>query len=101
MEELIISLFVSHGISFVQNYLMNKEYTFLTIRELMVMPYKRIWVLQVAVVFGGMLTMMFDSPAAMLYILVFFKICVDVYLHMKEHRVDRRVKVKQPDAVGS
>jgi hypothetical protein len=101
MEELIFSLFISHGISFVQNYLKKKEYTFLTIRELMVMPYNRIAVLQVAVVAGGMLTMMLDSPAAMLYILIFFKICVDVYLHMKEHRLDRRVKVKQPDAAGS
>jgi hypothetical protein len=101
MEELVISLFVSHGISFVQNYLMKNEYTFLTIRELMGMPYKRIMILQVAVIAGGMLTMMFDSPVAMLYILVFLKICVDVYLHVKEHRVDRRVDVKQSDAVGT
>ena len=101
MEELIIGLFISHGISFVQNYLMGKEYNTLTISELMNMPYKRIVILQVAIIFGGMLSMRFDSPIAMLYVLVLFKICVDIYLHMKEHRLDKRVKVKQTDAVGS
>ena len=88
MEWPVICLFVSHGISFVQNYLGEKEYASWTIAKLMSQPYKRIAILHVAIIAGGMPIMILGSPVPLLCILVLLKICMDVFLHVKEHKID-------------
>ena len=89
MEWPVIGLFVSHGISFVQNYLMKKEYASLTIAKLMNQPYKRIVILHVAIIAGGVPIMMVGSPVPLMCILMLLKVCMDIYLHNKEHRIER------------
>ena len=87
MEWPVLCLFVSHGISFVQNYLGKKEYASLTMQTLMGQPYKRIMILHVAIIAGAMPVMALCSPVALLCILVLIKICVDIHLHLAEHRI--------------
>lgn len=89
MQWPVLCLFVSHGISFVHNYLLKKEYASLTLRQLMGQPYKRIVILHVAIIAGGALIMALGSPRPLLSILVFLKIWLDIYLHVKEHKTNK------------
>ena len=49
-------------------------------------PYARVVVMPVAIIAGGFLTMVFGSPAALLFVLVVLKTIIDVELHLREHR---------------
>ena len=85
MEWPVLGLVVSHGISFVRNYLIGGEYLTLTIGKLMSRPYTRIVLLHVAIIAGGVPIMMLGSPVPLLCILVILKIGMDVWLHTKSH----------------
>lgn len=85
MEWPVICLFVSHGISFVRNYLSGKEYASQTMERLMKQPYRRIVLLHIAIIAGGMPVMVLGSPIPLLFILVGVKIGLDIWLHTKEH----------------
>ena len=87
MEWPVIFLFVSHGISFTQNYLGKGEYAVWTVAKLMTQPYKRIVILHITIIAGGVPIMMLGSPIPLLCILVFLKLCVDISLHIKEHKI--------------
>jgi len=82
----VIMLFISHGISFVQNYLGKKEYTSFTVGKLMNQPYKRIVLMHITIIAGGVPIMLMDSPIPLLCILVVLKVGMDISLHVKEHR---------------
>jgi len=86
MEWPVLGLAVSHGISFIRNYLIGGEYLTLTAGKLMSRPYTRIVLLHVAIIAGGVPIMMLGSPAPLLCILVFLKIGMDVWLHARSHR---------------
>ena len=86
MEWPVIGLVVSHGISFIRNYLMGGEYLKLTIGKLMGRPYNRIVLLHVAIIAGGVPIMMLGSPVPLLCILVILKIGMDIWLYHKSHK---------------
>lgn len=83
----LICLFLSHGSSFIRNYLLEKEYLSLTVSELMVQPYKRIMVLHLTMAIGASLILSYglNSSVALLSSLVVLKIGMDIWLHIKEH----------------
>ena len=58
----LLALFISHGVSFVTNYLLKGEYKKEKVNSLMGRPYARIVVLHVAIIFGGFLTMALNLP---------------------------------------
>jgi hypothetical protein len=82
----VLALFISHGISFVQNYIMKKEYTQTSLDELMKNPYKRIVILHVAIIGGAFFILALNSPLPLLIIIILLKISLDIYLHNKEHK---------------
>jgi hypothetical protein len=82
----VLALFVSHGVSFVQNYLVNGEYAAAKPDKLMGSPYGRVFVMHIAIIAGGFLTMAAGSPTALLVVLVVLKIVLDVNLHNREHK---------------
>jgi hypothetical protein len=81
----LLALFVSHGVSFVYNYLLAGEYKITTTAKLMHQPYKRIVVMHITTIAAGILVMKFNSTLPMLFILVLLKISMDIHLHNKEH----------------
>jgi hypothetical protein len=87
LEWPVLGLAVSHGISFVKNFLLGREYLSLKINQIMMRPYKRIVLMHVAIIAGGVLVMMLGSPVGLLCVLIFFKIGMDIWLHVKSHRV--------------
>ncbi|MBN2592164.1 MAG: hypothetical protein JXA81_01555 [Sedimentisphaerales bacterium] len=82
----VLALFVSHGVSFVQNYLLKREYTTARPDKLMGSPYGRVVVMHIAIIAGGFLTMVAGSPAPLLVVLVGLKTILDVNLHNREHK---------------
>jgi hypothetical protein len=86
MRLALLALFVSHGVSFVYNYLIKGEYARTDPGKLMVAPYGRVMVMHVAIIAGGFLSMVFGSPAALLFVLVVLKTIIDIELHLREHK---------------
>lgn len=84
-----LGLLVSHGISFIKNFINGQEYLTSKIDKIMMRPYKRIVLMHVAIIFGGVLIMKLGSPVALLCVLIFLKIGIDIWLHVRSHRAER------------
>jgi hypothetical protein len=79
------ALFLSHGFSFVRNYVAEREYRRVTLKQLMGQPYGRVVVLHIAIIGGGFLVMAFGAPVFGLALLVALKVVMDVGAHLREH----------------
>jgi hypothetical protein len=88
----LLGLFISHGISFVENFILGQEYKTGTLKKLMHQPYQRIIVMHIAIIAGGIFVMSLNSPLPLLIILILLKIFFDLYLHKKSHRVKSQKK---------
>ena len=82
----VLSLFASHGISFVYNYFLKGEYARTNPRDLMGQPYVRVFVMHITIIGGGFLSMALGSPAALLLVLVILKTAIDIKFHLLEHK---------------
>ncbi len=80
------ALFISHGISFVQNFIIGGERETATIQALMGEPYGRIVVLHIAIIFGGFAVIALGESSALLLLLVALKLGMDITLHRRQHR---------------
>ena len=85
MPVALVVLMISHGVSFVKNYVGRKEYRSLSIPEAMVMPYGRIIVMQVTLLVGGFAVILLGESRALLAILVLLKTAADARQHLREH----------------
>ena len=96
----LICLFVSHGISFVVNFLIKGEYAAIKPDAIMFQPYPRMIVMHVALIFGGFGVALLGSPLPVLVILIGIKTAIDVALHLGEHKrvqvLSKQVSVVQP-----
>jgi hypothetical protein len=91
----LLSLFVSHGISTYVHFIKNGEYRRVTYNDLFFQPYKRVFIMHLAIIFGAWLSIIFKMPSMVLVVLVFLKITVDIYFHRKEHTMfSRRAEKK-------
>ena len=86
MKLAILALFISHGVSFVHNYLLKGEYATAKLGKLMNQPYSRVVVLHIALLAGGFFAMSIGSPVPLLFVLVIGKIILDVKMHLREHK---------------
>ena len=82
----VVALFVSHGWSFVDNYMGNREHENLRPGTAMALPYRRMMITHVALLVGGFFLMEQGQPLAGLVLLVILKIVLDVTFHRREHK---------------
>lgn len=82
----VAALFVSHGWSFVENYMGRSEHERLSPMQAMGLPYKRMFITHVALILGGLFLIESGQPLAGLVILVLLKIGLDVTFHRREHQ---------------
>lgn len=82
----IAALFLSHGVSFVVNYLGRREYEDISPDEQMIQPYSRVVVLHLTILGGGFLAAYLGEPLASLVVMVLLKIGLDLHAHLREHR---------------
>jgi hypothetical protein len=81
----ILSLVLSHGTSYVVNYLGRGEDRSLSPLALMQQPYGRVLVLHATIIGGGFVAMFLGQPLLSLLLLVALKTGVDVQAHLREH----------------
>lgn len=86
MKYAIGFLFLSHGVSFVHNYILAGEYKTSKPNDLMSQPYSRIIVMHIAVLAGAFLSVMMGSPIGVLVVLIALKTIIDVKFHLRQHR---------------
>lgn len=88
----LLGLLISHGISFFNNFIGKKEYLRGDPRKHMTMPYARIMVMHIALIFGGMLISIFNARFFGLPLLIALKTFIDYKAHVREHRQTQGVK---------
>lgn len=81
-----VALIVSHGFSFVWNYVGKGEYREATLEALMKQPYGRVVVLHLVILVSGFVVMALGMPMVGLVLLVVLKIGLDIRAHLAEHR---------------
>lgn len=82
----VAGLLVSHGISFVTNFMRGGEYLTVTPKDLMSRPYGRVVALHLTLLFGGYLSLQMESPLGALLFLTLIKIALDLYAHWSERQ---------------
>ena len=92
----IAAMFVSHGVSYVRNFLGKREYERSSINAEMGKPYPRMIVLHVAIVLGAFAVASLGSPIGFLLLLVLLKLGLDLAVHYVGHRM--RLAATNPDA---
>jgi len=80
------ALYVSHGVSFIFNFLLGGERHEVKSSQLMSAPYGRIVILHIAILLGGFAVIALGQPLGMMLVLVLLKLGLDVMLHLREHR---------------
>jgi len=80
----VLALLLSHGVSFVVNYLGKGEYRNADLDELMMQPYGRVVILHLTILLGGAVAMALRSPVWALVLLIAMKVLVDLQAHVKE-----------------
>ena len=82
----VVALFISHGWSFVENFMGRSEHERLSPRQAMALPYKRMVITHVALILGGFFLIRSGQPLGGLVVLVLLKIALDVTFHRREHK---------------
>ena len=81
------ALCASHGVSYLLNFIGQREFAQVTLNTLMSSPYGRIMVLHIAVLIGGLAVEALGAPVYLLVVLVVVKILADTVLHRREHKL--------------
>ena len=79
------ALFLSHGVSFLLNYIGNGEYERTSAPRQMTAAYGRVIVLHLTIIFGAFVIAAVGSPIGLLLLLVGLKTVFDLALHRREH----------------
>lgn len=81
----LLSLFISHGISFFHNFIGKQEYKKMSTQQLMMLPYKRAILMHITLLFGGFLLILTGMPIYLILLFIILKTVVDLKAHNKEH----------------
>lgn len=82
----LIAMFLSHGFSFVYNFLIKGEFLQHSPSDLMLAPYGRIAILHITILIGGFATQILGEPIVALLLLVVLKTGMDLTAHLRAHR---------------
>ncbi len=92
-------LALSHGVSFIVNYLGRGEYRQARVQQLMAQPYGRVVVLHLTILGGAFLMAALRSPTAGLVLLVVLKIGLDLHAHLREReKLEQLAPAPVPDS---
>jgi Family of unknown function (DUF6498) len=81
-----LALFLSHGASFLFNFVGRGEYRTTSPARQMGAVYGRVVVLHLTIIFGAMVVAFLGSPLGALLVLIVLKTAFDLTLHLREHR---------------
>ncbi len=81
----LIPLFISHGTSLFLNFFKEKEYLKTRLIKQMNMPYKRVVVMHLSIIFSGFFISTYKQGTIIIVLLVLLKIIFDALGHIAEH----------------
>jgi len=81
-----LALFVSHGVSFVVNFLGNREHERTTVAAEQGAPWNRVVMMHMTIIFGGWVVMLAHQPVGGLVVLGLLKIVADLHGHLRQRR---------------
>ena len=84
----ILALFVSHGISFIQNFLGRKEYINRTAKKQMSEPYQRIVFMHLVIIIGAGLSAILGEKSWVIMLVIAAKVIVDIRAHARERKLN-------------
>ena len=82
----VAALFISHGVSYLFNFIGSGEYQRTSPVAQMFAPYGRLVVLHVTIILGAITISATGAPVAAIVVLVVLKTALDLALHLREHR---------------
>jgi hypothetical protein len=82
----VVAMFLSHGASFLLNYLGSGEYKRTSAAGQMFAPYGRLVILHVTILFGAFAIGFTGAPVFAVVILVVLKTAMDLAFHLRQHR---------------
>ena len=86
----LLGLFVSHGVSFLENFLGRREYLHRSLGEQMKEPYQRILFMHLVVILGGFAVLLLGDRSTVLILVMLAKTVVDLLAHRKLVRAARQ-----------
>lgn len=81
----LLALLVSHGFSFLHNFVGQQEYLDRSVSKQMSEPYSRVIFMHLVIIFGGGLALVMGEPTLVILLTILAKIAVDVRAHLKQH----------------
>jgi len=91
----LLALFLSHGYSFVTNFIGRQEYRRRTVGDQMGDPYSRIVFMHLVLIFGGGLSLLLGGPTLVLIAVIALKIVFDLRAHIKQHGGKKSTPVRR------
>ena len=82
----LLVLFISHGFSFLRNFIGRQEYVGRSVHQQMGEPYSRIIFMHLVIIFGGGLAMIVGETTPVLMSVIVLKIAVDLRGHLKQRQ---------------
>lgn len=81
----VVALFISHGWSFIENFMGKREHERLAPGQAMALPYRRMFITHIALIAGGFFLVEKGQPLGGLVLLIAMKIVLDIVFHRREH----------------
>ena len=82
----LLVLLISHGYSYLHNFIGHGEYRNVAFTTLFWQPYVRVVIMHITILIGGVLAERYGSPVAALLVLVGLKTLIDLGAHWLEHK---------------
>ena len=95
----VLSLFISHGISYAHNFIGKGEYQRVTSDSLGLYPIQRVFFMNAAVLVGGFVAQFPGGQIFILVVLVFLKIFIDLLTHRYLHAVIAKLPSQMPESL--
>jgi len=90
----LLALVVSHMVRFVENFILKGGIFKETSKSLMTRPYSQIIIMHAGLIIGGLLVTKFGSTIWLLFIIVLFKIVVDIKLLQRRSQSEQQTLIK-------
>src|SRR5213593_1526439 len=98
-----VALFMSHGVSFLVNFLGNREYERTTVAAEQGAPWNRVVLIHMTIIFGGWVIRLARAPVGGLVVLGLLKIVTDLHGHLRQRRgpAPARAPAEAPPRAGT
>jgi hypothetical protein len=82
----LLAFFISHGYSFLSNYVLSGEWKEAKVHDLLFQPYARIIAMHIIIIFGAFIIFYVGEKAVLVIALIALKTGADIVFHLQERK---------------